>query len=164
MRIEIHHRIGISVCSELKYQGCKINKNLFLFGNLFPDLIHSYIWCRHEYKYSREYVKRKLEILKKRPILFSFHLGILTHYISDYFCYPHTESFDKGLVEHIAYEIRQKIPLNFNKMKLNIRTFSIEELDRFVKWYNNFRASVIDDELDFHIATIVASNFLHAAF
>jgi len=164
MRIKIHHEIGKSVCTELKYHGCKINENLFLFGNLFPDLIHSYIWCRHEYQHSRKYVKRKLETLKKRPILFSFHLGVLAHYICDYFCYPHSPSFDKGLIEHIAYEIRQKIPINFNKIKLNIKTFSIEELDRFVKWYDTFRASVIDDELDFHIATIVTSNFLFSAY
>jgi len=164
MRIKIHHKIGKSICSELKYHGCKINEPFFLFGNLFPDLIHSYIWCRHEYQHSREYVRRKLEILKKRPILFSFHLGILAHYICDYFCYPHSASFDKGLIEHIAYEIRQKIPINLSKMKLNIKAFSIEELDRFVKWYDTFRASVIDDEFDFHIATIVTSNFLHAVY
>ena len=106
MRIKIHHKIGKSVCSELKHHGCKINESLFLFGNLFPDLIHSYIWRLHDYQHSREYVRRKL----------------------------------------------------------NIRTFSIEELDRFVKWYDNFRASVIDDELDFHIAAIVTSNFLCTAY
>jgi len=164
MRIKIHHKIGKNVCSELKYHGCKLNENLFLVGNLFPDLIHSYIWRRHEYQHSREYVRRKLEILKGRPKLFSFHLGVLAHYICDYFCYPHSVSFDKGLIEHIAYEVRQKIPINLNRIELNIKTFSIEELDRFVKWYDTFRASVIDDELDFHIATMVASKFLHAAY
>ena len=164
MRIELHHEIGKSVCSELKYQGCKINEKLFLIGNLFPDLIHSYIWCRHDYQHSREFFRRKLEMLKKRPILFSFHLGILAHYICDYFCYPHSASFDKGLIEHIAYEIQQKIPVNPNKIKLNIMNFSIEELDRFVNWYDTFRASIIDDEVDYHIANIVTSNFLHAAY
>jgi len=164
MRIKIHHEIGKNICSELNNNGCKINESLFLLGNLFPDLIHSYIWCRHEYQHSRDYVRRKLETLKKRPKLFSFHLGILTHYICDYFCYSHSSSFDKNLIEHIAYEIRQKIPLNFNKVKLNIRAFSIEELDGFVKWYDSFRFLITDDEVDFHIATIVAFNFLCAAY
>jgi hypothetical protein len=111
MRIKIHHEIGKSVYSELKELGCFVNAHLFLLGNLFPDLIHSYIWRRHEYQHSREYIRKKLDILKRKPIFFSFHLGILAHYISDYFCYPHSTSFDKGLVEHIAYEIQQKIPL-----------------------------------------------------
>jgi len=164
MRMEIHHKIGKKVCAELKEMGCHINEGLFLLGNLFPDLIHSYIWCRHEYQHSREYTRKKLELLKRKPKLFSFHLGILTHYICDYFCYPHSSIFDKGLAEHIAYEIRQKVPEKHYKTKLNIKAFTIEELDKFVKWYESIRASFEDDEPDFHIAAMVASNFLQAAY
>ena len=164
MRIEIHNEIGKNVCSELKNLGFKINEKLFLLGNIFPDLIQSYIWRRHEYQHSREYIIKKIDILKKRPLLFSFHLGILAHYISDYFCYPHSASFEKGLIDHIAYEIKQKIPLEFDIIKLNIRNFSIEELDRFVKWYDHNRASIKDDEWDFRVATMVTSNFLLAAY
>ena len=164
MRIKIHHKIGKSICSELKALGCNINEKLFLFGNLFPDLIHSYIWCRHEYQHSREYVRKKIEKLKKKPKLFSFHMGILAHYICDYFCYPHSACFGKGLIEHIAYEIQQKIPSKSNKIKLVIKTFSIEELDGFVNWYDNSRASINNDEWDFHVATMVTSNFLQAAY
>jgi len=160
MRLEIHHKIGKNVCAELKEFGCRINEKLFLAGNLFPDLIHSYIWCRHEYQHSREYIRKKLEVLKKRPKLFSFHLGVLTHYICDYFCYPHSACYDKGLVQHIIYEIRQKVPEKFYRTKLNVKAFTIEELDKFVSWYEDFRASFDDDESDFHIAAIVASNFI----
>ena len=162
--MEIHHKIGKNVCSELEELGWQIHRKLFLFGNLFPDLIHSYLWCRHEYQHSREYVRKKLDVLKKRPRLFSFHLGILTHYICDYFCYPHSVCFDKGLVQHILYEIRQKSPKSYIKTKLNITAFSIEELDNLVRWYENFRAFFYDDESDFQIATTVASNFLQAAY
>ena len=164
MRLEIHHKIGKTVCSELKELGCKINEKLFLLGNIFPDLIQSYIWRRHEYQHSREYVKRKLDMLKKRPVLFSFHLGILTHYISDYFCYPHSAIYDRGLVHHIIYEIQQKAPKSTYKTNLKIKSFSIEELDRFVNWYEGFRSSFEDNESDFYIATWVASNFLQAAY
>jgi len=164
MRIEIHHEIGKNVCSELNKFGCNINETLFLFGNIFPDLIHSYIWCRHEYHHSREYVKKKLDKLKRRPMFFSFHLGILAHYICDYFCYPHSISFDKGLTEHIVYEVQQKIPSKFNIIKLEIRAFTIEELDRLVEWYDNSRASINDDEWDFRISTTVTSNFIQTAY
>ena len=163
MRIEIHHMIGKKVCAELKELGCQIHEKLFLIGNLFPDLIHSYIWCRHEYLYSREYIRRKLEKLKKRPKLFSFHLGVLAHYICDYFCYPHSAGYDKGFIHHISYEIRQKIPEKHYKTNLDIKAFTIEELDKYVKWYDNSRASFDDDESDFHIAAIVTSNFLRGA-
>ena len=165
MRIEIHHKIGKKVCGELKELGCHVHEGLFLVGNIFPDLIHSYIWCRHEYQHSREYIRKKLDMLKRKPHLFSFHLGVLTHYICDYFCYPHSSCYDKGLIQHIIYEIRQKVPERTYKTDLNITAFSIEELDRFVNWYESFRSSFEGNgESDFQIAAMVASNFLQAAY
>ena len=164
MRLEVHHKIGKNVCCQLKESGFHVNEKLFLLGNLFPDLIHSYIWCRHEYQYSREYVREKLDKLKKTSRFFSFHLGVLTHYICDYFCYPHSVNYDKGLVQHIFYEIRQKVPKNFYKTRLNITNFAIEELDKLVRCYEIFRRSCDNDESDFHIAAMVASSFLQAAY
>ncbi|MCL1815211.1 MAG: zinc dependent phospholipase C family protein [Treponema sp.] len=160
MRMAIHHRIGKKVWAELKELGCHIHEKLFLLGNLFPDLIQSYIWRRHEYPHSREYVRKKLISLEKKPLFFSFHLGVLTHYICDYFCYPHSSGYNKGLIQHILYEIRQKVPEKLYNTNLNINAFTIEELDKLVNWYENVRASFNDDEPDFHIAATVASNFL----
>jgi len=164
MRIEIHHKIGKNVCSELKELGNHIHEKSFLLGNLYPDLVHSYIWRRHEYQHSREYIRKKLNMLRKKPWLFSFHLGVLTHYICDYFCYPHSIGYDKGLIPHILYELRQRVPEKFYKIKLNIPAFTIEELDRLVKWYEKFHAPYNDDESDFHIAAMIASNFIKAAY
>ncbi|MDR0496929.1 MAG: zinc dependent phospholipase C family protein [Treponema sp.] len=164
MRLKIHHKIGKEVCGELMELGCQVHEKLFLLGNIFPDLIHSYLWCKHEYEHSKEYIRKKLDILKKRPRLFSFHLGVLTHYICDYFCYPHSTGYDKGLVQHIIYELRQKVPERIYRSRLSVSAFSIEELDGFVKWYENFRGIFDDDDSDFHIAAMVASNFLQAAY
>ena len=164
MRLGLHHKIGKKVSSELKELGFYIDERLFLLGNIFPDLCQSYLWCRHEHQHSREYVHRKIEKLKKRPKLFSFHLGVLTHYICDYFCYPHTAGYNKGLVHHIIYEIQQKAPEKIFDTNLNIRAFTIEELDGFVKWYEDFRTIFDSQEFDSHFATMVAFNFLQAAY
>ena len=164
MRMKIHHMIGKNVCAELKESGLYIHEKLFLLGNLFPDLIHSYLWCRHEYKHSREFIQKKLDKIKKRPRLFSFHMGVLAHYICDYFCYPHSNCYEKGLIQHILYEIRQKVPKNSYKLKLDRLTFSIEDLDTLVECYSIFRSVFTDDESDFHIASNVASGFLQAAY
>ena len=164
MRLEIHHKIGKTVCDELKELGCRINEKLFLLGNIFPDLIQSYLWRRHEYQHSREYVKRKLDTLKKKPMLFSFHLGVLTHYICDYFCFPHSRVYNKSMLQHILYEIRQKIPDNFSMLNLSIKSFAIEELDKFVDWYEKFRPLLEDDRFDLKMATHVSCGFLQAAY
>ena len=163
MRLEIHYRIAKKISAEMKELGLHLHESSFLFGNFFPDLIHSYFWCKHEYSVSRDFLRKKIERLKKKPIFFSFRLGVLTHYICDYFCYPHSSSFDKGLIHHITYEIKQKIPEKHYSTNLKIKTFSIEELDRFIQWYDNFRISFEDDESDFHIAAMVTSNFLRAS-
>ena len=162
MRLKIHHMIGKNVCSELKESGLYIHEKLFLFGNLFPDLIFSYLWCRHEYKDSREYVRKKLDKLKKRPRAFSFHLGVLSHYICYYFCYPHSTCYERGIIHHILYEIRQKVPKNSYKLNLKNLAFSIDELDTLVGWYSKIRSAFTNDESDFHIASNVAFRFLRA--
>ena len=164
MRLGIHYSIGKKIFCDLTELGLHANKKLFYLGNLYPDLIQSYLWCKHEYQHSREYIRKKIEKLKKRPLLFSFHLGILTHYICDYFCYPHSGVYDKSMLHHIMYELRQKVPRELYKTKLSIRSFTVEELGNFVKWYENFRPLDDNVESDFHIAAAVAANFLQAAY
>jgi hypothetical protein len=164
MRLEIHYRIGRKVCGELKELGLHVNEKLFLLGNFYPDLIHSYLWCKHEYRHSREYIRKKIERLKKQPLFFSFHLGILTHYICDYFCYPHSGVYDKNVFHHIMYEFNQKVPKELYKTKLTIKSFTIDELGKFVKWYERIRPFDDNDDSDFHIAAAVAASFLQAAY
>jgi len=163
MRIDIHYKIAKRICAETKELGLHLHEKSFLFGNLFPDLIQSFFWCRHEYSASREYLKKKIEKLKKKPFLFSFQLGILTHYICDYFCYPHSRIYDKSMLQHILYELRQKTPKNFLKMSLDIKSFAIEELDKFVDCYEDIRPYFMDDEYDFQMAAHVSTGFLQAA-
>ena len=164
MRLEIHNDIAKMICSEIRRLGFHIHKTLFLFGNLFPDIIQSYIWCRHEYKYSREYIRKKINRIKNKPLFFSFHLGILAHYICDYFCYPHTTFYNEGFINHVAYEVNQKIPEKFIRLNMPINKITIEELDKYVDWFESFRSFIDDDESDYHIASTVALNFLEAAY
>jgi len=163
MRIDIHFSIAKRICAEIKGLGFHLNEKSFLLGSIFPDLIHSYIWRRHEYHNSRDYIKKKIESIKKRPYFFSFRLGIVTHYICDYFCYPHSSAYDKGLLQHIMYEFRQTVPKNLFNLNIDIPSFSIEDLDKFVGWYERFRNLFSDDEHDFQMAALVSSCFLQAA-
>ena len=163
MRLEIHYRIAKKISEDIKGLGLHFHKESFLFGNLFPDLIHSYFWCRHEYPSSRNILRIKIEQLKKSPVFFSFRMGVLIHYISDYFCYPHTSVFGQGIAQHIMYELRQKVPNKFYKFSFEVKSFAIEELDKLVAWYENFRPHLKDDDFDFQMAVLVALGFFQAA-
>ena len=163
MRLEIHFRIAKKISGEIREHGYYIHEKSFLLGSLFPDLIQSYLWRRHVYPVSRNFLRKKIERLRKRPLFFSFQLGELTHYICDFFCYPHSRAYDKGFFHHIKYEIRQKAPENFTKLSLDIKNFAIEELDKFVGWYEKWRPLFQDDGHDFEIAALVSLGFLRAA-
>ncbi|MDR0302668.1 MAG: zinc dependent phospholipase C family protein [Treponema sp.] len=164
MKLEIHYRIAKKISGEIKGLGFKLNEKSFLLGNLFPDLIQSYVWRRHEYSASREYFRKKMSRLTKKPLFFSFQLGELTHYICDYFCYPHSRVYNKNILHHILYEINQKVPKNLFKLNVDIKFFAIEELDKFVGWYENFRPLFEDSCHDFHIASLVSSWFIQAGY
>ena len=164
MRLAIHYRIAKKICTELKKDRLQFHEKSFLFGNLFPDLIQSFFWCRHEYPVSRKYITKKIEKIKKKPFFFSFQMGVLAHYICDYFCYPHSRVYDKSMLHHILYEIRQKIPEDFSMINLKIKSFAIEELDKFVDWYEEIRPFMKDDRFDFKMATNISSGFLQAAY
>jgi len=60
--------------------------------------------------------------------------------------------------------VLQKAPKKVYRINLKITAFTIEELDRFVEWYEDFRALFESDESDFQIAAMVASNFLKVAY
>ena len=164
MRLNLHYTIEKKISARIKEAGLHLHEKSFLFGNLFPDLILSFFWRRHEYAVSRKYLRKKIEKIKKKPLFFSFQLGVLTHYICDYFCYPHSRVYNESMLQHILYEIRQKIPGDFSMLNLNIKSFAIEELDRFVNWYEKFRPLIKDDGFDFQMAAHVSSGFLKAAY
>jgi hypothetical protein len=47
---------------------------------------------------------------------------------------------------------------------VDIKSFAIEELDKFVGWYENFRPLFEDDGYDFHAASLVSSWFIQAGY
>jgi hypothetical protein len=62
------------------------------------------------------------------------------------------------------YELNQKVPKELYKTKLTIKSFTIDELGKFVRWYERVRPFEDNDDSDFHIAAAVAANFLQAAY
>jgi hypothetical protein len=105
--------MGNRIFFRLRDHGLFLLKFWFLLGNLAPDLCLSFIFRRHEYAASAASLKRMMRRLfdgrlNPRSVLFSYCLGIISHYVCDYFCYPHHPSFKGSLWEHLVYETRQR--------------------------------------------------------
>lgn len=95
-----------------KYLISKLNFKLdwssFAYGNIQPDIDKSYIDCEHNIEDSLQTINYNAEELMKSDATlkeFSLGLGIICHFICDYFCLYHTlEYWKTNLAAHVAYE------------------------------------------------------------
>jgi hypothetical protein len=110
MHLELSQVIRKAVEKELHI---KLNAFRFMYGNIKPDIIQTSI---PHYKHTAMgYVQAEIEKLSslkfsKSPRWlkqFSESLGIITHYLSDFFCYAHSDYFQGEITRHFLYEFRQ---------------------------------------------------------
>jgi len=89
-----------------------LNRFEFVYGNVRPDIFPGFLATPHTKEYFYEYVKSELEEIEKINLIqsvdddktYSLRLGIICHYITDFFCYPHNTDFHKGTLAHCVYE------------------------------------------------------------
>ncbi|MCD8123765.1 MAG: zinc dependent phospholipase C family protein [Lachnospiraceae bacterium] len=83
----------------------------FYAGSILPDCLPAFLVKRHTYTASLDLLVRKLDHLEHRDCFgyrhvwsYLVNLGQVTHYLADYFTYPHNECFPGGLLDHLSYE------------------------------------------------------------
>lgn len=97
-----------------------ISKMAFRYGNIRPDIHPSYSKVDHTIEETFEIVtelSNRLQNEKLNRYQFSVVLGMMSHYLCDYFCLYHSDAYiRKSIIEHIQYEIRVHFKL-INLMK-----------------------------------------------
>ena len=115
-----HSIISINIIDDLKKKhNIDINNPSFIWGNIKPDIVKTYIKDRHYRDESIDSVTKRIvemsninptDINSKTKIReFLVRLGIIAHYLSDYFCLPHNNRwrfFEGYTKEHILYETK----------------------------------------------------------
>ena len=94
----------------------------FYIGSVLPDCKPSFLYKRHEITETFPQVSRRIEHLirgkksrfPKRKRKYYMNLGEITHYVADYFTYPHNLIYPGGLRDHCKYE---------NHLKHELRRF-----------------------------------------
>ncbi len=83
----------------------------FLFGNIQPDLIGSFMFTPHSAAARGEAFEKKVKNCIDRLVyarhggfFTSIRLGILCHFLADFFCYPHNEDVMSPRA-HMGYEM-----------------------------------------------------------
>lgn len=114
MKSASHHAMGHLLYEALTAQGVKLDRELFVLGNMLPDYLPELILNPHFTLKCQREIHIFTEALAGQPVTrgehlppeFALRLGILCHYLTDYFTFAHTPGFGLGLKEHGAYELR----------------------------------------------------------
>lgn len=112
----LHGKIGYLLGKELIRKGfSKINIASFVYGNVLPDLSFKYRITMHSKNVDWNKVLKIIEDIscntERINENISVKLGILTHYLCDFFTFPHNEAFTKTIIHHEIYEQSQRLVL-----------------------------------------------------
>lgn len=122
----------------------------YSLGSIIPDILPSFIYKRHRIDTTLDITEKEIQRLIDHYKFIGFvdmytarHIGIVSHYISDYFTYPHNLSFNGSLATHNNWEANLKYYLANNiskekirKYRVNLQGYSVEEVIRWIEQKN----------------------------
>ncbi len=100
------------------------NRLAFIYGNVKPDM-NELVWLKHNYQETRHFYFEHLEVAKNNHLSInqrSVALGVISHFICDYFCKYHTKDVyaKKSLYHHFIYEFKLHIYIK-NQLRKNLQ-------------------------------------------
>ncbi|MDO4287130.1 MAG: zinc dependent phospholipase C family protein [Eubacteriales bacterium] len=112
-----------------KTDGVSFDRKAFCFGNLKPDLKGEYLTKRHYpslmfdevMQRIRDFIQR-FHICEMNGAKLSEELGVICHYITDFFSFPHNDDIYHGnLMAHYIYEKQTSMTIywRINKTKFD---------------------------------------------
>ena len=113
-----HFQIARSVLENMDYRNSQLIKEKnFIYGNIKPDALSKYKLHRHYMDESFEMIANKIDYLSHldlddlslKPFYasrFSQELGVVCHFLCDFFCVAHSErwEFKHSMNRHVVYE------------------------------------------------------------
>ena len=112
MKSTTHFAMAYILSSTLQKRGIHVNQIAFAYGNIAPDYVPTMIVNPHFGKVCTKNIDDITAELSQIPVSksgcvsaeYSKQLGVICHYICDYFCFAHNEDFQGNLRDHAKYE------------------------------------------------------------
>lgn len=111
MRKKSHISLAKYMIETLNDEGLKKHKFAFCLGSILPDIKPSFVYKRHEMKGTFSDISRHIarlsegsKAMKKKNRKYYMDLGQISHYLADYFTFPHNDVYTGNLKEHCSYE------------------------------------------------------------
>lgn len=136
-----HRLIGEAVLSNLENNfSIKLDRKAFIYGCIKPDFNLGLISIPHYKDKSFGFILKLiskisssyLPVDKKSLKSFSTNLGVILHFISDYFCFAHNNKKYDPILVHISYEkilSQEFIKTNLSEIINNMKNI-IDKSDR----------------------------------
>lgn len=118
MRKKSHISLAKFIVESLNDEGLRKHKLAFYLGSILPDIKPSFIYKRHEINGTFPDIRRHItrlsegqKTIAKNGRKYYMDLGQISHYLADYFTFPHNENYEGSLKEHCSYEKKLKYDL-----------------------------------------------------
>ncbi|MDF2486366.1 MAG: hypothetical protein K0R46_2534 [Herbinix sp.] len=148
MRKKSHISLAKYLMNNMKVQDLQEHKKAFYIGSILPDITPSFLTKRHNIEETFEILMDEIkkitvdyDINKGINSYYARHLGVVTHYLSDYCTFPHNTVFTGTFTEHCYYEKELKHSLRAyvqSDSSQRVRTqlkksHTIEEISHFIQ-------------------------------
>lgn len=111
MRKKSHISLAAYLVNSEGMEVLKLHKKAFYMGSIQPDCTIAFLTHRHSLEETFHILKKEIrkitedyDIEKGISSSYCRRLGVITHYIADYFTFPHNEFFDGNMKAHCRYE------------------------------------------------------------
>lgn len=115
MRKKSHISLARYMVDRLNNEELRRHKLSFYIGSILPDIKPSFLYRRHEINSTFPLIRKQIERLsegkaavEKQGRKYYMDLGQVSHYLADYFTFPHNENYEGSLKDHCHYEKKLK--------------------------------------------------------
>ena len=130
MRKKSHVSLSLYLLNNVDSEILDEHRKAFIVGSILPDCRLSFVTTKHNMEETFDMVCGFINQLtvdtgdyKKISTAYCRRLGEITHYMADYFTFPHNDIFAGNIREHCMYEKRLKFALkeyiNSNQVYVN---------------------------------------------
>lgn len=147
MRKKSHIALAKYLVNSMDIKELVVHKKAFYIGSILPDCIPSFITRRHTidktFDILREEIRKITEdynISEGINTYYCRHLGVITHYVADYFTFPHNSKFTGSVKEHCTYENELKFALKdyvkseeaVRNRAVNMKYKTVDDICKFI--------------------------------
>lgn len=112
MRKKSHISLARYIVHNSDDENLKKHKYSFYLGSILPDCKPSFVYRKHEMDGTFPDVKVMIDRLingkNQKPVVnkkkYYVNLGQVTHFVADYFTFPHNKTYEGSLKDHCSYE------------------------------------------------------------